>query len=111
MRAQLAAAAYLARCTDGTLDSYRTDLRQFFQWADNVGLAPLEATRPHIELYRAWMDERGLTASTVDRRRSAATTASSTSTSKPGSETLEKRRFSRLRQVVAGRGSRWPDRP
>ena len=66
--AQLAAAAFLARYTGGTLDSYRTDLRQFFQWADDVGLAPLEATRPHIELYRAWMGERGLAASTVDRR-------------------------------------------
>jgi len=66
--AQLAAAAFLARYSGRTLESYRTDLRQFFQWADNVGLAPLEATRPHIELYRAWMDERGLAASTVDRR-------------------------------------------
>ena len=66
--AQLAAAAFLARYSGPTLESYRTDLRQFFQWADNVGLAPLEATRPHIELYRAWMDERGLAASTVDRR-------------------------------------------
>jgi len=48
--AQLAAAAFLAHFSGGTLDSYRVDLRQFFQWADNVGLAPLEATRPHIEL-------------------------------------------------------------
>lgn len=66
--AQLAAAAFLARYAGGTLASYRADLRQFFQWADDVGLDPLEATRPHIELYRAWMDERGLAASTVDRR-------------------------------------------
>ena len=66
--AQLAAAAFLARYSGPTLESYRTDLRQVFQWADNVGLAPLEATRPHIELNRAWMDERGLAASTVDRR-------------------------------------------
>ena len=67
-QAQLAAAAFLARYRGGTLDSYRADLCQFFQWADNVGLAPLEATRPHIELYRAWMDERVLATSTVDRR-------------------------------------------
>ena len=44
--AQLAAAAFLARYSGRTLDSCRTDLRGFFQWADNVGLAPLEATRP-----------------------------------------------------------------
>ncbi len=31
-------------------------------------MAPLTATRTHIELYRAWMEERGLAASTVDRR-------------------------------------------
>ena len=34
----------------------------------DVDLAPLAATRAHIELYRAWMDERGLAPSTVDRR-------------------------------------------
>lgn len=28
----------------------------------------LAATRPHIELYRSWMEERGLAASTIDRR-------------------------------------------
>jgi site-specific recombinase XerD len=33
-----------------------------------VEVAPLAATRTHIELYRAWMDDRGLAASTVDRR-------------------------------------------
>jgi site-specific recombinase XerD len=31
-------------------------------------LAVLEATRPHIELYRCWLEEQGLAASTVDRR-------------------------------------------
>jgi hypothetical protein len=31
--AQLAAAPFLARYSDRTLESYRADLRQFFQWA------------------------------------------------------------------------------
>ena len=66
--AQLAAVAFLARYRGRTLESYRADLRQFFQWASDVGLPPLAATRAHIELYRASMDERGLAASTVDRR-------------------------------------------
>ena len=35
--------------------------------ADNE-LAVLAATRPHIELYRGWMEERDLAASTIDRR-------------------------------------------
>ena len=66
--AQLAAVAFLARYRGRTLESYRADLRQFFQWASAVGLPPLAATRAHIELYRSSMDERGLAASTVDRR-------------------------------------------
>lgn len=42
--------------------------RQYFRWIGSVGLPPLQATRAHIELYRAWMDERGLAPATVDRR-------------------------------------------
>jgi integrase/recombinase XerD len=66
--AQLAAVAFLARYRGRTLDSYRADLRQYFEWAASVDLAPLDATRAHIELYRAWLDQRGLAPSTVDRR-------------------------------------------
>src|SRR6266550_7971434 len=66
--AQLAAAAFLARYSGRTLDAYRHDLRAFFQWASDNQLIVLEATRPHIELYRAAMEERGLAASTIDRR-------------------------------------------
>lgn len=66
--AQLAAAAFLARYSGRTLDAYRHDLRAFFQWASDNQLLVLNATRPHIELYRAAMEERGLAASTIDRR-------------------------------------------
>ena len=66
--AQLAAVAFLARYSGRTLESYRADLRQFFQWCADVELAPLAATRTHIELYRAWMDERRLAPATIDRR-------------------------------------------
>jgi site-specific recombinase XerD len=66
--AQLAAAAFLARYSGRTLEAYRHDLRGFFQWAADNNLAVLAATRPHIELYRSWMEERGLAASTIDRR-------------------------------------------
>jgi len=48
--AELAAAAFLARYSGRTLQSYRTDLRQFFEWAHDVGLAPLGGTRAHIEI-------------------------------------------------------------
>ena len=66
--AQLAAAAFLARYSGRTLDAYRHDLRAFFQWASDNQLLVLNATRPHIELYRVAMEERGLAASTIDRR-------------------------------------------
>jgi site-specific recombinase XerD len=66
--AQLAAAAFLARYSGRTLDAYRHDLRGFFQWAADNAIPVLEATRPHIELFCAWMDDRGLAASTIDRR-------------------------------------------
>jgi site-specific recombinase XerD len=66
--AQLAAAAFLARYSGRTLDAYRHDLLAFFQWASDNQLLVLNATRPHIELYRAAMEERGLAASTIDRR-------------------------------------------
>jgi integrase/recombinase XerD len=66
--AHLAAAAFLARYSGRTLDGYRHDLRGYFNWAVSVGLVVLEATRPHIELYRSWLEEQGLAASTIDRR-------------------------------------------
>ncbi|HEX4820783.1 MAG TPA: tyrosine-type recombinase/integrase [Acidimicrobiales bacterium] len=66
--AQLAAVAFLAGYSGRTLDAYRHDLRGFFQWAADSNLAVLAATRPHIELYRTWMEGHGLAASTIDRR-------------------------------------------
>lgn len=53
--AQLAAMAFLARYSGRTLDAYRHDLRNLFQWAADHNLAVLEATRTHLELYRTSM--------------------------------------------------------
>src|SRR3954452_22110665 len=66
--AELAAVAFLSRYSGRTLDGYRHDLRMFFQCAGDHDLAVLDARRPHIELYRASMEDRGLAASTIDRR-------------------------------------------
>ena len=66
--AQLAAASFLARYSGRTLEAYRQDLRGFFQWAADHDVPVLTATRPHIELWRCSMEERGLAASTIDRR-------------------------------------------
>jgi site-specific recombinase XerD len=70
--AELAAASFLARYSRRTLDAYRHDLRGLFQWAVEHGLPVLEATRAHLEMYRASMEERALAASTIDRRLSTA---------------------------------------
>ena len=66
--AQLAAVSFLARYNGRTLEAYRDDLRGFFQWASDHGIAVMQASRAHIELFRAWMEDRGLAASTIDRR-------------------------------------------
>jgi integrase/recombinase XerD len=66
--AELAAVAFLARYGGRTRESYRADLRQYLAWIAAAGVPPLQATRAHPELYRAWMEERGLAAATVDRR-------------------------------------------
>jgi site-specific recombinase XerD len=66
--AQLAAASFLARYSGRTLEAYRHDLRGFFQWASDHGIAVMQASRGHIGLFRASMEDRGLAASTIDRR-------------------------------------------
>ena len=67
-QAHMAAASFLARYSGRTLETYRYDLRSYFEWCSSVGLEVLEAQRPHIELWRAASGERGLAASTIDRR-------------------------------------------
>jgi hypothetical protein len=69
---QLAVVAFLARYRRRTLEAYHHDLRALFQWAADHHLAVLEATRTHLELYRTSKEERGLAASTIDRRPSTA---------------------------------------
>jgi site-specific recombinase XerD len=66
--AHMAAAAFLSRYRDRTLESYRHDLRAFFQWAADNRLEVLAATRPEIEPYVRTLEERGLAATTIDRR-------------------------------------------
>jgi site-specific recombinase XerD len=65
---QMAAASFLARYNGRTLEAYRDDLRGFFQWAHDHEVEVMGATRPHIELFRVSMEQRGLAAATIDRR-------------------------------------------
>jgi hypothetical protein len=66
--AEVAAAAFLARYQGRTQDAYRYDLRAYFQSTADSELEVLGVTRPQIELYVRWMEERGLAATTIDRR-------------------------------------------
>ena len=67
--AQLAAVAFLARYSGRTLDAYRHDLRIVLPMGAVTTTSPSSTRpRPHIELYRSDMEDRGLAASTIDRR-------------------------------------------
>lgn len=53
----LARAGFLSRYRGRTLVSYTDDIDIYFDWCRQVGLHPLEATRPHLELYIRWMEQ------------------------------------------------------
>ncbi|HET8603773.1 MAG TPA: site-specific integrase, partial [Marmoricola sp.] len=66
---RVAVAAYLARFKGQSRVHSESDLRAFLTWLSERGLDPLQATRPHIELYVRWMQEvGGYKPSTVSRR-------------------------------------------
>lgn len=48
---ELAIAGFLAGYRGNTFRSYRTDLKTYLDWCAQHDLAPLDAKRPHIELY------------------------------------------------------------
>ena len=48
-QASMAAVAFLARYSGRTLETYRYDLRSFFQWCVDIHLEVLQAKRAHIE--------------------------------------------------------------
>ena len=64
----LAIAGFLARYRGSTFSDYRTDLRHYTEWCERNGLAPLQAKRPHLELYVRWLEDTGWATSTVARR-------------------------------------------
>jgi len=66
---RLAVAAYLARFKGQSRLHTESDLRCFLVWCRGCGLKPLQARRPHVELYLRWMQEiRQYQPSTVSRR-------------------------------------------
>jgi integrase/recombinase XerD len=64
-----AVAGYLARYKGLSRSHTESDLRVFLGWYTERGLDPLQAQRPHMELYIRWMQEvRRFKPSTVSRR-------------------------------------------
>ena len=62
-------AGFLARYKGGTFDSYQLDIRLYIEWCEAVGLDPMVAERPHLELFARHLEiERGNAPSTVHRR-------------------------------------------
>ena len=114
--AQVAAAAFLARYNGRTLDAYRYDLRTFFQWAADADLTVLEAKRPHIELHRTAMEQKGLAPSTVGCRPSVASTGLLTSTDgsppiRPSTSGTPRSTPPRGGDWIAGSSERFSSRP
>ncbi len=73
-RLHIAVAAYLARYKDLTRKHAATDLGAFVSWCQTRGLQPLQAQRPHIELFvRRMQEEARYKLSTVSRRLSVVT--------------------------------------
>lgn len=71
---RLAALAYLGRYTGVSRMHSESDLRIFFAWCQERGLAPLAAERAQIELYVRWRQEvRRFKPSTVSRGMSVVT--------------------------------------
>lgn len=52
---RLAVAAYLTRFKGSSRDHSESDLRCFLAWSAERGLDPMDARRPHLELYIRWM--------------------------------------------------------
>jgi integrase/recombinase XerD len=66
---RLATAAYLARYKGQSRLHAESDLRCYLTWCHDHDLDPLQARRPHLELYLRWMQEvRHFQPSTVSRR-------------------------------------------
>lgn len=65
---QLATMGFLARYRGKTLKAYTLDLKSYFAWCRLHGLLPLQATRPHLELFIRWMEQVPYSSATINRR-------------------------------------------
>ncbi len=63
-----ALASFLARYRGSTLRAYKQDLLAFLRWCATRQLEPLQAKRPHLELYLRWMEHEELAPATIGRR-------------------------------------------
>ena len=61
---RLAYAGFLARYAGTTLDSYRIHLDLWLRWCTQVGLDPLQARRPHVEIWLRSLEDRHLASAT-----------------------------------------------
>lgn len=64
----LATAGFLARYKGRTLEAYTLDLKMFFAWCEQHQLPPLQASRPHLELFIRSMEQVPYSSATINRR-------------------------------------------
>lgn len=69
LRLQMATAGFLAGYGPSTRGSYKDGINQWFAWCRQIAVDPLEAQRPHLELWGRYLEEeRQLMSSTVAHR-------------------------------------------
>lgn len=65
---EFAARGFLAAYKARTLEAYTGDLKNYFGWCTDHQLPPLQALRPHLELYIRWMEQVPYSSATIGRR-------------------------------------------
>lgn len=62
---------FLVRYSRSTARAYGEDLSLYLQYSESAGVDPLQATRPHVDGFARWQEERGNRPSSIARRMSA----------------------------------------
>lgn len=65
---EFALKGFLAAYRGRTLESYTLDLKSYLGWCTSHHLPPLQALRPHLELYIRWMEQVPYATATISRR-------------------------------------------
>lgn len=68
IRVDALVAGYLAGYRPATRRSYTTDLKDWFMWCAQQGIAPMQIGRAHMDFYLRQLEELGRSPATISRR-------------------------------------------